>query len=184
MGNSVAYMIADGTEPLEVIAPVDVLRRGDVDVTLVSTMGRLTVDLDRNLRLTADALVESVNLFDDFTMIVVPGGSVGVQNLETCEPLAKDLRLRMKENRLVGSICAGPTILAHLGLLEGRSAVCYPGCESEFPQGVYQAGVDVCVDGNLITATGPGVALPFGKMLLHVLEGEDKADEVAKGMLF
>lgn len=184
MGSSVAYMVADGSEPLEVVAPIDVLRRGGVDVVTVSAMDTIDVLLAQDMRFTADALAQDVNLFDDFDMVVVPGGSVGVQNLGACEALTKDLTARMHENRLVASICAGPTILAKLGLLEGRRAVCYPGCETDFPAGVYQSGVSVCVDGSLITATGPGTALAFGKMLLHVLEGEKKAEEVASGMLF
>lgn len=184
MSKKVAYMVADGSEPVEVVAPVDVLTRGGVEVTLVSTMGRLDLDLGNDIHLKADALVEDVNLFSDFDMVVVPGGNLGVENLSKCEALAKDLRTRMKEDRLVASICAGPTILANLGLLEGRRAVCYPGCETVFPEGVYQPDVRVCVDGNLVTAVGPGAALSFGKMLLHVLVGEKTAEEVASGMLF
>lgn len=183
MASKVGYLVADGSEPVEVIAPVDVLRRGGVEVVLVSIMGQLDVELAQDVRVKADALVEDVNLFEDFDMVVVPGGSRGVENLDKCEAVAKALTERMNEDRLVASICAGPTILAKLGLLEGRRAVCYPGCETDFPEGSYQPGVDVCVDRNLITATGPGTALPFGKMMLHVLEGEQKADEVMEGML-
>lgn len=182
--STVAYMVADGTEPVELVAPLDILRRGGVDVTAVSVMGRPDVILGQDVRFTADALVEDVNLFDGFDMIVIPGGQQGVDNLFACEAVQKDLRARMKENRLVAAICAGPTILAKLGLLDGRRAVCYPGCETDFPPDCYQKGVSVCVDGNLITATGPGTAYPFGKMLLHVLEGEDVAEKVAQGMLF
>lgn len=182
MSDTVAVMLGDGFEPVEVVAPVDVLRRGGVDVTLVSVMGKLDVQSAQDITIVADKLVEDVDLAS-FTMVIVPGGSGGVENLGKCDVLAKNLRERMKSDRLVGSICAGPTILANLGLLEGRKAVCYPGCESVFPSGVYQPNLDVCVDGNLITATGPGTALPFGRMLLHVLKGEKTADDVAKGML-
>lgn len=183
MGSTVAYMVADGSEPLEVVAPVDVLRRGGVDVVTVSVTGSIDVLLAQDLRLTADALVQDVNLFDGFDMVVVPGGSEGVKAMAACEALTKDLTARMREDRLVAAICAAPTILADLGLLEGRRAVCYPGCQDGFPDGAYQAGISVCVDGSLITATGPGTALPFGKMLLHILEGEKKAEEVAASML-
>jgi hypothetical protein len=76
-----------------------------------------------------------------------------------------------------------PMVLANAGLLTGRKAVCYPGCEEGWPAGVYQAGKDVFVDGNLITATGPGTALPFGIQILRTLEGDKVADDVASGML-
>ena len=127
--------------------------------------------------MVADMLVEDVDL-DLFTMVVVPGGSVGVENLGKCDKLAESLRDRMKANKLVSSICAGPTILANLDLLQGHKAVCYPGCETNFPAGVYQPNVDVCIDKNLITA------LPFGRALLEALKSEKDASEVASGMLF
>lgn len=156
MAESVAVMLGDGFEPVEVVAPVDVLRRGGVGVTLVSVMGRNEVTGAQNIKVVADALVEDVDL-DSFTMVVVPGGSIGVENLGKCGKLTTSLRDRIETNKLVGSICAGPTILANLDLLQGRKAVCYPGCETNFPAGVYQPNVDVCIDKNLITAT----ALPL-----------------------
>lgn len=183
MAETVAVMLGDGFEPVEVVAPVDVLRRGGVDVTLVSVMGRKEVTSAQDIKMVADALVEDVDL-DLFTMVVVPGGSVGVENLGKCDKLAESLRDRMKANKLVGFICAGPTILANLDLLQGHKAVCYPGCETNFPAGVYQPNVDVCIDKNLITATGPATALPFGRALLEALKSEKDANEVASGMLF
>ena len=156
MAETVAVMLGDGFEPVEVVAPVDVLRRGGVEVTLVSVMGRKEVTSAQDIKMVADVLVEDVDL-DLFTMVVVPGGSVGVENLGKCDKLAESLRDRMKANKLVSSICAGPTILANL---------------------------DVCIDKNLITATGPATALPFGRALLEALKSEKDASEVASGMLF
>ena len=89
----------------------------------------------------------------------------------------------MEAGEYVAAICAGPMVLANAGLLSDRAAVCYPGCEEGWPVGVYQAGKDVFVDGNLITATGPGTALPFGIQILRTLEGDKVADDVAAGML-
>lgn len=178
----VAVMLGDGFEPVEVIGPVDVLRRGGVEVTMVSVMGHREVTAAQSISVNADANLENVNL-GDFDVVLVPGGSVGVQNLGRSEVLADELRSRMGDGRMVAAICAGPTILADLGLLDGRKAVCYPGCETGFPAGVYQADLDVCVDGNLITATGPGTALPFGIAVLRALCGEQVANDVAQAML-
>ena len=129
-----------------------------------------------------DKLLDEVDL-SSYDLLVVPGGSVGVDHLAACAPLADELRRRMAADELVGAICAGPTILANLGLLEGREAVCYPGCEDAFPAGAYQAGSDVAVDGNLITATGPGIALVFGVALLNALAGAEATARVARDML-
>ena len=73
--------------------------------------------------------------------------------------------------------------MASGGVLSGRAAVCCPGCEEGWRAGGCQAGKDGCVDGNRITATGPGTALPFGIQILRTLEGDKVADDVASGML-
>lgn len=177
-----AIMLGEGFEPVEAVGPADVLRRGGVEVTLVSVMGQLEVRAAQGVGVRADALVGDVDL-GGFDLLVVPGGSLGVENLAACAALADELRARMADDRLVASICAGPTILADLGLLEGRRAVCYPGCQDGFPAGAYQEGVAVCVDGNLITATGPGTALDFGVACLRALAGDAVADGVAADML-
>ena len=178
----VALMVADGSEPIEVMAPVDALRRGGAEVTLLSVMGRLDLVAAHGIALTADALVEDVDL-SDFAMIVVPGGSLGVENLGKSELLAEALQSFMTRDRLLGAICAGPIVLASLGLLDGKKATCYPGCEDVFPEGSYTGEIGVVVDGNLITASGPGQALPFGIELLRALSGDASADEVASDML-
>lgn len=182
MNKTAAIMLGDGFEPVEAIGPADVLRRGGVTVDLVSVMGRTDVTAAQDVTVVADKLVEGVNLAT-YDIVIVPGGSLGVENLAKCEALAADLRERMAQDRPVASICAGPTILADLGLLEGREAVCYPGCETNFPAGVYQAGSDITVDGSLITATGPAVALVFGVAVLNALMGATVGTQVAKGML-
>lgn len=165
MAETVAVMLGDGFEPVEVVAPVDVLRRGGVDVTLVSVMGRKEVTSAQDIKMVADALVEDVDL-DLFTMVVVPGGSVGVENLGKCDKLAESLRDRMKANKLVGSICAGPTILANLDLLQGHKAVCYPGCETNFPAGVYQPNV---VYASTRTLSLQRVLPPHCRLVAHYL---------------
>lgn len=178
-----AIMLGDGFEPIEAMAPADALRRGGVEVTLVSVMGRTNVTAAQDIAVEADALVEDVDL-DAFDMIVMPGGSGGVENLDKCDALAIALQAFMSRDKLVGSICAGPTVLAKLGLLDGRRATCYPGCETGFPQGVYQECLGVVRDGSLITASGPGQALAFGIELLRALEGDEVANGIASDMLF
>lgn len=182
MNKTVAVMLGDGFEPVEVVAPVDAMRRAGLDVTLVSVSNSLDVEAAQDITVKADRVVSDVDLMD-FDMIMVPGGSVGVENLSKCEPMKQALIKFMNEGKWVASICAGPTILANLGLLDGYTATCYPGAQTNFPQGTYR---ELCViaDRNLITASGPGFALEFGKAIVEALVGEAKANEVASGMLF
>ena len=130
----------------------------------------------------AEALDENMDL-STFDAIVIPGGGLGVDNLKKSDKLSKALVESMAIGRHVAAICAGPTVLNELGLLEGRKVTCYPGCEEGFPQGVYLTGQSVVVDDNLITASGPGQALEFGIAIVRALCGDDVADQVASSML-
>lgn len=183
MAKKVAMMLGEGFEPIEVIAPIDCMRRAGLEVALVSVMPSVQVKSAQDIMVTADALDENMDL-DAFDMIVVPGGSLGVENLKKSAKLAAALEQAFADDKHVASICAGPTVLNGLGLLEGRKATCYPGCEEGFPQGVYQPGYGVVVDGNLITASGPGQAIAFGIAIVEALCGKGVADEVASGLLF
>lgn len=177
-----AMMLGDGFEPVEAVAPTDALRRGGVEVTLVSVMPTREVTAGQGITVQADALVGDVDLMA-FDAICVPGGEGGVANLKECDKLAEALPGFMNDdNRLVASICAGPTVLSELGLLNGRTATCYPGCEEGFPAGTYP-GQGIYVDGNLVTASGPAYALGFGIEILRQLAGDATADQVAAGML-
>ena len=182
MAKSAVVFLADGCEPLEVVAPVDALRRGGVEVVLAAVSDDLTVRAAHGIRLEADAPLSTLDL-TQFDIAIVPGGSVGVDNLGKSQRVVAELTRRMEADELVAAICAGPMVLANAGLLAGRKAVCYPGCQDGWTPGIYQAGKRVFVDGNLITAVGPGAALSFGIKILEVLKNEDIASDVAAGML-
>lgn len=178
----VAVLLGDGVEPIEAVAPIDVLRRGGVEVVLVACQGDDTITSAQNIDLGTNINVKDVNL-TSFDMLIVPGGNGGVEVLKANAAVKTALTTFMEENRLVGSICAGPTVLNEFGLLEGHKATCYPGCEADFPEGVYTNTIGVVHDGNLITASGPGQALLFGFALLQKLTDTATAKSVADGML-
>lgn len=183
VSNKVAIFVADGTEPAEAVVPADILSRGGVDVTFVSAMPTVSVALAQGVHIEADIILDELEP-SNYDLLVVPGGSEGVARLGKCQKMIDALaKFIVDSTKFVGSICAGPTILANNALLEGRRATCYPGCEDGFPAGVYQSGVDVVVDGNLITATGPGTAYAFGLALLAALKGDAASQQVASGML-
>lgn len=182
MAKSAVVFLANGCEPLEVVAPVDVLRRGGVEVVLAAVSDDMTVRAAHGIRLDADAPLSTLDL-EKFDIAIVPGGSIGVDNLGKSQRVVAELARRMGEGELVAAICAGPMVLANAGLLAGRKAVCYPGCEEGWSDGIYQPDARVFVDDNLITAVGPGAALDFGLEILSVLENADVAGDVAAGML-
>ncbi len=182
MSTTLAILLADGAEPVEVIAPLDAWRRGDVDVTCISIMGRRSIKLAQGLRMEADATLDDVVL-SSFDALFIPGGSVGVDNLLACKEVANALREFATAGKFIFSICAGPMVLNAAGILKGRRATCYPGCETDFPAGTYPGHSGIVHDGNLVTASGPAYALDFGLVCLAVMTTQSNADKVSASML-
>lgn len=178
---SVAVLLADGAEPLEVTAPVDAWRRGGVSVTLAALGGSRTVELAHGMRFDADAVLAETDL-TRFDALFVPGGSVGVENLLASSQVLDAVRAFAEAGKHVFAICAGPMVLNAAGILEGRRVTCYPGCQEGFPAGAYQGG-GVVQDANLITAAGPAFALELGLTSLAALTSEETARQVAADML-
>lgn len=177
----VAILLADGFETIEALAPADVLRRAGEDVSLVTINALPHVTTAHGIGIDCDATLDEYD-FGACNLIVLPGGMPGTTNLRANERVCELTRKFMSEKRL-GAICAAPSILAELGLLDGRVATCYPGCEGAFPAGVRPEELGVYTDDNLVTASGPGFAVDFGLALLELLEGAEAAQRVAAGML-
>ena len=106
----------------------------------------------------------------------------GATNLNACAPLRELLQAHYAQGKLVAAICAAPLVLGGLGFLQGRKATCYPGFEDQLT-GASVTGEAVEVDDNVITGRGPGLVFNFGLALVAYLQGLEKADEVAEGML-
>ena len=121
--------------------------------------------------------------FEEFDMVVLPGGMPGTLNLKEHDGVRYVVKQYAKEGRFVGAICAAPTILKSLGLLEGRRATCYPGVEDEM-ENVILTETAVVVDDNIITSQGVGTAIDFALKLIEVLDGEEKAKEIAESIVF
>ena len=121
--------------------------------------------------------------FDEFDMVVLPGGMPGTLNLKNHDGVRYVVKQYAKEGRYVGAICAAPTILKSLGVLEGRRATCYPGVEDEM-EDVVLTETAVVVDENIITSQGVGTAIDFGLKLIEILDGEEKAKEIADSIVF
>jgi 4-methyl-5(b-hydroxyethyl)-thiazole monophosphate biosynthesis len=185
MLKKVLVPIADGTEELEAVAIIDVLRRAGADVTAASVMkSGLNITASRGVKMTADeSMVNCKNKVYD--LIALPGGIPGAEHLRDSIELIEMLKEQQKSGRLLAAICASPAVvfLPH-GLLTGRKATCHPGRVHSF-DGTDTENVDsrVVVDGNIITSQGPGTAVEFALKLVELLFGIDKAKEVAGPMV-
>lgn len=178
---SVYVHLATGFEELEALSPVDVLRRGGVDVKTVSVTGEKTVVGSHGIPVTADLLFSEAD-YEDCEMIVLPGGLPGATNLGAHEGLCGKIREFFSAGKYTAAICAAPMVFGALGILEGKKATIYPGMEAEL-KGAVPTGELVVTDGTVITGKGPGAALPFALKLLALLADQETADAVGSGML-
>ncbi|MDY3772902.1 MAG: DJ-1 family glyoxalase III [Candidatus Faecousia sp.] len=173
----VYVLLGTGFEEMEAIAPIDLMRRAGIDVKTVGVTGK-TVYGSHGIGVEADILPEEMDL-DAMEMIVLPGGLGGVASARASKPALDALRYGWEQGRFVAAICAGPTVLADLGITDGRNATCYPGCEAQMGSAKLQPGAAAVRDGRLITGTSAGCAVPFALELIRALRGEEKAQIIA-----
>ena len=117
---------------------------------------------------------------DAMEMIVLPGGLGGVASARASQAALDALRWGWEHDRFVAAICAGPTVLADLGISDGKKATCFPGCEGQMGKADMVPGAAALRDGKLITGTSAGCAIPFALELIKALKGSEAADKVAK----
>ncbi|MBQ2127369.1 MAG: DJ-1/PfpI family protein [Bacteroidaceae bacterium] len=180
--NRIYVFLADGFETVEALAPVDVMRRAGLDVVTVSIMGRKEVISAQSVTVVADALYENVSLADADALIL-PGGGVGTDNLSAHEPLRAQLVNACSRGLLVAAICAAPMVFGRIGILEGKRATCYPGCEGDLFGAEYTAKA-VEQDGNILTACGPGASFDFGFAIVKHFCGADVVETLRSQMQF
>ena len=181
----VAVFIADGSEEVEAITPVDLLRRAKVEVDVISIMSSLDIVASRNVKITADKLIDDIN-FDDYDLLVLPGGVKGTNNLNACDELKKQLVRFNDEGKGIAAICAAPTVFAGLGLLNGKRSTCNPGFWDELRANgadlVEESKVVVC--GNIITSQAMGTSVDFGLALVGYLCGEEAKEALKANIRF
>lgn len=172
-------MIADGSEEVELLAVVDILRRSGVETVLVSISDRKDTISSHQVKIEADAVIAETD-FSDGDVIFLPGGLPGAENLSNCPALIQAIRQNLTEGRRVAAICAAPgVVLGRHGFLEGKTATCFPGFEKEF-QGAEYTMQGVVTDGLITTARGLGFAIDLGLELVKLLVGEEQAEDTKK----
>ena len=176
--SAVAVLVADGFETIECLTVVDVLRRGGVRVDLVSIMTTRDAVSSQQIDITCDYTMTEVD-FADYDYVVLPGGMPGTLNLENSEGVQRLIDTAARQGALLGAICAAPSILGHKGLLNGKTAVCFPGFEKDLT-GAVPGTEETVRDGNIITSRGAGSAVSFGLKLVEALYGEKQAEELGK----
>lgn len=178
----VAILLGNGFEESEALVPADLLRRAGVKVALVG-LDSLQVTGSHGITVTADTTLDQLES-DQLRMLMLPGGLGGV------EAISGDMRAQALIQRCydhgcwLAAICAAPTILANLGMLDRRRAACHPCVWDEMGSTAVDREAQVVVDGRIVTAQAAGAAYPFGLKLVEVLKGPEEAQKIADAILY
>lgn len=174
--------LADGFEELEALSPIDIMRRGEMDIVTVSISDSYTVTGAHGVPIIADMLISEISEAD-VDWLICPGGMPGAKNLHDCNQL-NDMLLRHYDNGgHVAAICASPALVfSPLGIIKGKKATCYPGMES-YCADAEMVDQFVVVTNNVVTGQGPAAAIDFALKLVEISKGKDVAESVAAGML-
>lgn len=178
----VALLLADGFEEIEALTPVDILRRGGIEVVTYSVNGDLCVCGAHNIMVDADDIIENAD-YDSVEAVILPGGMPGADNLENSKDVQDLLEHVSKNGKLMCAICAAPKVLGKFGYLDGKKATCFPGFEGEL-MGAFITGERVVVDGNVITSKGMGTAMDFSLAILEYMKGKEAADKMAVSTMY
>lgn len=178
----VLVLLCDGFEEAEVAIPVDLLRRGGVEVALCGVNGR-QVTSSHVITFVADLLLAEADM-DKVDMVFVPGGLGGVNGILESEAAVACLRQAKAEGKYLAAICAGPTVLSRLGLIDGVKAVCYPGMEDLLAPAIPQLDARAVQDGKILTGQAAGSAFDLGLLMLKVLKDEATAEQVRNSVYY
>ena len=178
----VCILLGTGFEEAEALVPADMLRRARVPVCMAGVDG-MEITGAHDITVKADCALSDINV-DELELLFLPGGLGGVDAIKS-SPAAMDLIRQAYEKGIkLAAICAAPTILAELGYLNGKKAVCYPSMLDQLTGADTSHGRHVGVDGNIITGEAAGSAFAFGFKLIEVLKGAEKAKKVCDSVYY
>ena len=177
----VYMLLGTGFEETEAVAPIDLLRRAGVSVATVGIGGKVIVG-SHGIPVTADMELGQIDL-TQLDMIVLPGGMKGVASIKGCPEALEAVQFAWENGRFVAAICAAPSVLASLGLLEGRKATAHAGFQDKLA-GAEVLDTEVVVDGNITTSYGLGGAIPFALELVRQLAGQAEADRIQNAIAY
>lgn len=177
----VVIFLADGFEECEGLLVVDILRRAGLKVIMASIMGRRDVRSSSGILIQSDCLAQDV-VFESVKLVVLPGGRVGTDNLSKSD-IVIDQCISFGRDKYVAAICAAPSILDTLGLLDGKKATVHPEFKSRMNTATL-VNESVVVDGNIITGQGLGAAIPFALRIVEIMVGKEKENQIRSMICF
>ena len=178
----VYVFLAEGFEEIEALGTLDLIRRAGIEAMSVSVTGDRYVTGSHGIKVCADLMLNEC-ADKEPTMVVLPGGMPGSENLYNCEELRLYVKNNFEAGRYIAAICAAPMVFGRMGLLGGYKATCYPGFEKYLTGAEYTSSPVEC-DRNVITGNGPGAFYRFAYEIIKKLKNEESAKKVLEGGKF
>ena len=183
MTKKVALFVENGSEELEFIAPLDILRRANIHVDLISANNEDHITSSHDVKIIVDKKINDIDNILDYDAIVIPGGMPGSTLLRDNNKIITVYQEMYNAGKLVAAICAAPIVLSRAGILEDKEVTSYPGFDKEINCKTYNNEKAVIVDKNVITAQGPAVAILFGYEIVNYLLQDDTSKNISNAML-
>lgn len=180
--SKIAVFFAEGYEEIEALAVVDICRRGGLTVDMVSVTGENKVKGSHGILVEMDKIFAQID-FEEYDMLVLPGGLRGTQGLEAHEGLMAQIDAFYEKGKYIAAICAAPSIFGHRGILKGRNACSYPSFESHL-EGAQVTKGPVEISDHVVTSRGMGTAIDFGLAIIGIFGGQDAAQKMAEQIVY
>jgi DJ-1 family protein len=181
MSNTILVPISHGTEEMEAVIVIDLLRRAGLKILVVCDTE--IAACSRDVKILPDKMMSELYDHESFKAIIIPGGAIGVRRLSENKKFISLLSKHIQENRLVGAICAAPALLAENKLLpQGLNLTSHPSVKIQLLDYKYHDQA-VVVDANFVTSQSAGTAIAFALTLIQLLKNPVTADKVAKEIL-
>lgn len=179
----ILVLLANGYEETEAVATIDILKRAKLQVfsVAVEKQSDFLVTGSHGISVRTDLSIDGLVIDESIDAVVLPGGMPGAMNLYRSEKVRELLHYCAEHGKLIAAICAAPFVLGRLGLLCGRRATCFPGFEEELRGAVFTGG-PVAVDGNIITADGPGSVFRFAGAIAERFIGKEDTEIIIDSM--
>ncbi|MFU8780720.1 MAG: DJ-1 family glyoxalase III [Kiritimatiellia bacterium] len=174
-------LVANGSEEMEAVITIDVLRRAGWPVTVAAVQQDTTITASRGVQIVADAALASIDT-TSYDLLVLPGGKGGADTFTEDPNVQQAIKAFDADNKTIAAICAAPLALDAAGILRNRRYTCYPGVEENIHAGTYTTAT-VVIDQNLVTSPGPGTSFAFALALVERLENKKAADTLRRQML-
>lgn len=182
MSLKVLIPIADGSEEMEAVIIIDLLRRAQIEAVVAGENAETVCS--RGVKIVADALLDDIDSYEKFDAVVLPGGLGGTERLSKNAKLATILKNSRENNTLVGAVCAAPLALKAAGVIpKGVAITSHPSVKDKL--GEYKYSEDaVAFDRGIITSRGAGTAIDFALSIIEKLIDKKTADEIAAGIVY